>query len=82
MDGTIDVSMVLDDTGTGGAKEAAAEYVAARAELVGTEPPPVLLEIIKVQHGLRMLFDGHHDTSLLPGGGGFRPNAHDALSNL
>jgi len=34
-------------------KETAAEFVAARTELVGTEPPPVLVEIIQQAYAER-----------------------------
>jgi hypothetical protein len=34
-------------------KETAAEYVAARTELIGSTPPPVILEIVRVPYSER-----------------------------
>ena len=46
--------------------ETAAEYIAARAELVGAEPPPVLLEIIQVPYAERTVRSFLMDTMTPP----------------
>jgi hypothetical protein len=46
--------------------ETAAEYVAARVELVGAEPPPVLLEIINVPYAERTVRSFLMDTMTPP----------------